>query len=186
MTELLASRFKDLFLVDGAETFCHDLKRRFPNAKVVHSIFEEYKPNCKFDNIILGHVLEHVIDPVEILAMAKTWLNPNGRILAAVPNARSLHRQAAVLMSLLKSEDSMNEADLHHGHRRVFNPESFRNAFLEAGLQIEIFGGYWLKPVSNKQIEENWSPEMLHAFMKLGERYPDISGEIYVVAGLTQ
>jgi hypothetical protein len=36
--------------------------------------------------------------------------------------------------------------------------------------------------VSNKQIEANWTPEMLDAFMQLGERYPDIAGEIYVVA----
>jgi hypothetical protein len=72
--------------------------------------------------------------------------------------------------------------DLHHGHRRVFNPETFRNAFYQAGLQIEVFGGYWMKPVSNKQIEDNWSAEMLDAFMKLGERYPDIAGEIYIVA----
>jgi hypothetical protein len=78
----------------------------------------------------------------------------------------------------------MNDMDRHHGHRRVFNPETFRQAFTQAGLNIEIFGGYWLKPVSNKQIEDNWTPEMLDAFMQLGERYPDVAGEIYVIAGL--
>jgi len=184
MTEYLAARFADLTLVDGADTFCRELVRRYPKAEVVHSLFEHYNPARKFDNIVLGHVLEHVADPVEILSLAKHWLTPSGRILAAVPNARSLHRQAAVLMGLLESEESMNEADRHHGHRRVFNPETFRNAFLKAGLAIEIFGGYWLKPVSNRQIEENWSADMLRAFMILGERYPDIAGEIYVVASL--
>jgi hypothetical protein len=72
--------------------------------------------------------------------------------------------------------------DIHHGHRRVFNPESFRNVFLNSGLSVDVFGGYWMKPVSNKQIEESWTPEMLEAFMQLGERYPDIAAEIYVVA----
>lgn len=85
-------------------------------------------------------------------------------------------------MSLLPTEESLNEADIHHGHRRVFNPESFRHAFLAAGLTVEVFGGYWLKPLSSRQIEEMWTPEMLEAFMQLGERYPDISGEIFVVA----
>jgi 2-polyprenyl-3-methyl-5-hydroxy-6-metoxy-1,4-benzoquinol methylase len=183
MTEHLAKRFADLTLVDGAETFCRDLSARYPKTQVVHSLFESYNPNRKFDNIILGHVLEHVTDPEEILARAKSWLTPSGRILAAVPNARSLHRQAAVLMGLLASEDSMNEMDRHHGHRRIYNPESFRSSFVQAGLNIEVFGGFWLKPVSNKQIDENWTPEMLEAFMKLGERYPDIAGEIYIVAG---
>ena len=45
-----------------------------------------------------------------------------------------------------------------------------------------MFGGYWIKPLSNGQIEQNWTAEMLEAFMELGERYPDIAGEIYVVA----
>jgi 2-polyprenyl-3-methyl-5-hydroxy-6-metoxy-1,4-benzoquinol methylase len=128
--------------------------------------------------------LEHVLDPVDILSRARRWLGTNGRVMAAVPNSRSLHRQAAVLMGLLPFEESLNEADIHHGHRRVFNPETFRDCFREAGFAIEIFGGYWLKPVSNKQIESSWSPEMLDAFMKLGERYPDVAGEIYVIARL--
>lgn len=183
MTNLLARLGKELTLVEGSRKFCSDLQTQFPDANVIHSLFEEFKPNRKFDNIVLGHVLEHVQDPVDILRHAGQWLTPSkGRIFAAVPNARSLHRQAAVLLGMLPQEDALNEMDVHHGHRRVFNPESFRNAFYQAGLSIEIFGGYWLKPVSNKQIEDSWSPEMLDAFMQLGERYPDIAGEIYVIA----
>lgn len=186
MTARLAKQGKKLTVVDGAETFCESLRSRFPEARVVHSLFEEFKPQEQFDNIVLGHVLEHVEDAAAILKLVKSWLKADGRVLAAVPNARSVHRQAAVLMGLLPFEEAMNEADRHHGHRRVFNPETYRNAFIQAGLRIEIFGGYWLKPVSNRQIEETWSPEMLEAFMQLGERYPDIAGEIYVVAGHPQ
>jgi 2-polyprenyl-3-methyl-5-hydroxy-6-metoxy-1,4-benzoquinol methylase len=183
MTELLAKTNKKLTLVEGSRLFCKDLKQRFPQVEIVHALFEEFQPNQLFDNIILGHVLEHVQHPVNILSRAKEWLRPGtGRLFAAVPNARSLHRQAAVLMGLLPHEDALNEMDIHHGHRRVFSPESFRNIFYQAGLKIEISGGYWMKPVSNKQIEDNWTPQMLDAFMQLGERYPDIAGEIYVVA----
>jgi len=183
MSELLASAGKKMTLVEGSGRFCDSLRQRFPDANVVHCLFEEFESTQEFDNIILGHVLEHVQDPVDILSRARKWLKPRtGRLFAAVPNARSLHRQAAVIMGLLKSEDALNEMDVHHGHRRVFNPESFRNTFLQAGFQIEIFGGYWMKPVSNRQIETTWSAEMLDAFMRLGERYPDIAGEIYVVA----
>lgn len=183
MTELLATTGKRMTLVEGSGLFCEDLRKRFPQAKVVNMLFEEYRPEEQFDNIILGHVLEHVQDPVDILKRARQWLRPQtGRLFAAVPNARSLHRQAAVIMGMLPQEDALNEMDIHHGHRRVFNPESYRNAFFQAGLQVEIFGGYWMKPVSNKQIETNWTPQMLEAFMQLGERYPDIAGEIYVVA----
>jgi 2-polyprenyl-3-methyl-5-hydroxy-6-metoxy-1,4-benzoquinol methylase len=182
MTQMLAGTGKSLTVVEGSRAFCDSIAARHPAVDVVHSLFEDYAPARRFDNIVLGHVLEHVEAPAGIVARAANWLTPQGRILAAVPNSRSLHRQAAVLMQLLPSEDALNEMDVHHGHRRVFSPESFRQCFLGAGLAIDIFGGYWLKPLSNRQIEQTWTPAMLEAFMQLGERYPDIAGEIYVVA----
>ncbi len=182
MTEQLAQLGKRLTLVEGAEAFSLDLTRRFPTARVVNSLFEEFETDETFDNIVLGHVLEHVEDPVQILGKAACWLTPAGRILAAVPNSRSLHRQAAVIMGLLPFEEALNDLDRHHGHRRVFNPETFRRVFIDVGLQIEVFGGYWCKPVSNHQMEEAWSEEMVESFMQLGERYPDIAGEIYIIA----
>lgn len=184
MTERLVKLGAPVTCVDGSEVFCKRLQEKYPSLEVINSLFEDFKSEKKFQNIVLGHVLEHVDDPVEILKLARNWLAEDGILFAAVPNARSLHRQAAVIMGLLRAEDEMNEMDRHHGHRRVFNPETFRQAFLQASLDIDFFGGYWLKPVSNKQIETTWSEEMLDAFMKLGERYPDISGEIYVVAKL--
>jgi 2-polyprenyl-3-methyl-5-hydroxy-6-metoxy-1,4-benzoquinol methylase len=182
MTSLLSCLGMELTLVEGSAQFCEGLRQRFPQATVVHSLFEAYQPSERFDNIVLGHVLEHVADPAGIVKSASEWLAPGARMFAAVPNARSLHRQAAVIMGLLSEEHELNKLDLHHGHRRVFDPESFRALFLQAGLHIESFGGYWLKPVSNAQIEQSWNSSMLDAFMRLGERYPDIAGEIYVVA----
>jgi 2-polyprenyl-3-methyl-5-hydroxy-6-metoxy-1,4-benzoquinol methylase len=182
MTQLLYALDKKLTLVEGAKTFCDSLKERFPNAEVINSLFEEYQPSQTFDNIVLGHVLEHVENPIDILSRAANWLSPQGRILAAVPNSRSIHRQAAVIMGLLPFEEALNEMDKHHGHRRVFNPETYRQAFLQSGLEIDVFGGYWLKPLSSGQIEQTWTNEMLAAFMQLGERYPDIAGEIYIIA----
>jgi len=182
MTQRLATLGLKMTLVEGSARFCDALSARFPDATVEHALFEEFEPTEKFDNIVLGHVLEHVQDPVDILSRARQWLAPNGRIFGAVPNARSLHRQAAVTMGMLPAEDALNEADRHHGHRRVFNPETFRQAFSQAGLHVDLFGGYWMKPISNAQIEAIWTPQMIEAFMVLGERYPDIAGEIYVLA----
>lgn len=182
MTDLLVGLGQPLTCVDGGKLFCDSIAARYPEVETVHSLFEEYVPPISFESIILGHVLEHVEDPVAILSLASRWLTPTGRIMAAVPNARSLHRQAAVLMGLLSFEEELNEADHHHGHRRVYTPETFRRDFTQAGLDIEVFGGYWLKPLSNAQLEATHTKEMIDAFMKLGERYPDISGEIYIIA----
>ena len=182
MTASLAEVFPDLTIVEGSSTFCAELSRRYPTANVVCSLFEEFRPSRQFDVIVMGHVLEHVADPRALLSTARNWLGDDALVYAAVPNARSVHRQAAVLMGLLEEEHALNDTDRHQGHRRVYDPEGLRADFLATGYRIEIFGGYWIKPISNAQIDAQWSAEMLDAFMQLGERYPDIAAEIYVVA----
>jgi len=183
VTALVAASYcADLTVVDGSDLFCRSLRQRFPAVNVQCSLFEQFHPDCQFDTVILSHVLEHVASPTTLLQSVRAWLSPHGAVYAAVPNARSIHRQAAVLMRALPNEHSLNETDIHHGHRRVYGPESFRNEFVAAGLTIRLFGGYWLKPLSNAQIDASWTPDMLEAFMRLGERYPDIAAEIYVVA----
>jgi 2-polyprenyl-3-methyl-5-hydroxy-6-metoxy-1,4-benzoquinol methylase len=182
MTEYLLKYAKTLTLVEGSSVFCDMLRKKYPHAKVINSLFEELQLDLKYDFIILGHVLEHVNDPVTILTRLKKFLKPEGKVMAVVPNSHSLHRQAAVIMGLLDKEDSLSEKDVHHGHRRVYNPAMFRQHFNSAGYNIEQFGGYWIKPLSDAQIESSWTPEMLDAFFKLGEIYPDIAAEIYIVA----
>jgi 2-polyprenyl-3-methyl-5-hydroxy-6-metoxy-1,4-benzoquinol methylase len=183
LSEHLAQRYgRELSLVDGSEIFCSILRDRFPTADIVCSLFEDYAPERTYDFIVMGHVLEHVADPVALLRRARGWLSPGGCVFVAVPNANSLHRQAAVLMGLLSSVHELNEADIHHGHRRVYDTKALLRDFQEAGLQINVSGGYWLKPLANAQLEAQWSPEQLEAFMVLGEFHPEIAAEIYAVA----
>ena len=68
MTEHLYKLNRELTLVDGSEIFCSELKQKFPGTKVIESLFEDFKTDEVYENIIMGHVLEHVEDPVAILA----------------------------------------------------------------------------------------------------------------------
>ena len=181
-TDVLYPYFNDYTIVDGADFFVESLKQRYPKIKAYCSLFEDYSPDIKYDNIVLGHVLEHVKDPVDILKKCSKWLNQEGKILCAVPNANSIHRQAAVSMGILDSIYQLNETDIKNGHRRVYDLQSFRSDFEKAGLKIVASGGYWLKPVSNRQINEGWTDDMVDAFLKLGEKYSEIAAEIYVVS----
>jgi 2-polyprenyl-3-methyl-5-hydroxy-6-metoxy-1,4-benzoquinol methylase len=105
MTGHLMKHFADLTCVEGAPDFCDILQKRYPRLQVVNALFENFEPSRRFDNIILGHVLEHVSNPVALLERVRIWLSANGKVFASVPNARSVHRQMGVLMGLLETED---------------------------------------------------------------------------------
>lgn len=182
MTDLLSMHYDDYTVVDGADFFVQAILDRHPKITGIVSLFEDFMPERSYDNIVLGHVLEHVENPVDILKKCRSWLSEGGVVVAAVPNSHSIHRQAAVYMKLLQSEKQLNETDHKNGHRRVYDIELLRKNFLDADLKIIQSGGYWLKPVSNAQIDATWTEDMLQAFLQLGEKYPDIAGEIYVIA----
>ena len=181
-TKLLVEAFDDVTAIDGSKALCDKVAAEVPGVDVVCELFERWEPGRTWDTIVLNHTLEHVHDPVEILGYAKRWLSPDGVVLGSVPNSRSLHRQAAVLMGMLPVENALTPTDERAGHRRVSSPEEFRAQFTEAGLRVVHSGGYWLKPLSNAQIDASFTDEMNRAFMILGERYPDIAAENYVVA----
>jgi 2-polyprenyl-3-methyl-5-hydroxy-6-metoxy-1,4-benzoquinol methylase len=181
-TRLLLEAFSDVTVIDGSRALADKVAAEFPGATVVCELFERYEPKRTFDTIVLNHTLEHVADAVQTLELAKRWLAPDGLIVASVPSSGSLHRQAAVLMGMLPVEYALTPSDERAGHRRVCSPESFQAMFRQAGLKVHHAGGYWLKPVSNAQTDEWFTEEMIEAFMILGERYPDIAAETYVIA----
>jgi 2-polyprenyl-3-methyl-5-hydroxy-6-metoxy-1,4-benzoquinol methylase len=182
MTNNLIKNCYSLTVIEGSTVFANHLKTKYPQINVINSLFEDAVINEKFDNIVLGHVLEHVSDPSIVLQKVLSWLKPSGVVLCSVPNARSIHRQVAVEMGLIPSIFAMSEKDVHHGHTHIYTPETLREIFLSNGFKIISTGGYWLKPISDSQIEQSWNENMLSAFMKLGEFYPDIAAEIYVIA----
>ncbi len=184
MTQWLAQDFKEVTVVDGSETFLREVAGKIscPNVRFVASLFEEYDPQDCYEVIMATHILEHLDDPVQVLRRSKQWLSPGGKIMLAVPNARSLHRCVGVKMGLLSSTESLNEQDVILGHRRVYTPELLRKHVTDAGLRVDEFGGNMLKPLSNRQIEENWSDELIQAFFDLGEDWPELCAEIFVIA----
>jgi trans-aconitate methyltransferase len=181
-TRILLESFDDVTVIDGSRQLADKVAGEFPGVTVVCDLFERWEPGRSFDTIVLNHTLEHVNDPVEVLSYAASWLAPGGVVCASVPSAGSLHRQAAVLMGMLPSENSLTPSDFRGGHRRVSTPAEFRAQFTEAGLRVDHSGGYWLKPVSNGQTDEWFTSEMIDAFMVLGERYPEMAAETYAIA----
>jgi len=180
MTKRLRNDFENLTVVEGAAPLLAMIPD-YENVTKVQCIFEEFEPEQPFNTIVMEHILEHVDKPVELLQRASAWLAPNGRLIAGVPNARSFHRLIAVKMGLLERPEQLNERDHTLGHRRVYSPETFRADIESAGLQVLTLGGVFFKPLSNKQIEDDWSDELIEGAYQLGKDFQNNACEIFAV-----
>lgn len=185
MTQRLCGEFEELTVIDGSQQFLDQLvlNVKASNIKVVCSLFEEYETEVKYDTIFMTHILEHLDDPTLVLEKAKNWLSESGRIIIAVPNANSLHRLIGVKMGMLQTPQSLNDQDIKLGHRRVYTPDLLKAHVTAAGLNVIHLGGQMIKPLSNRQIESQWSDELIKAFFDLGDDMPEYCSEIFMVAG---
>lgn len=185
-TSFLAEEFESVIAVDASENTIASVKRKLAgrdNITYLVSYIEQLQLKTPVANIVLSHLLEHLPDPAGSLAKMNDLLSPGGIIYVSVPNALSLHRQVAVHMGLLKTCNALNDMDRQLGHLRVYTPQLLQEHVAASGLRIISSGGSMLKPLSNAQIAQQWTDEMIDGFIKAGEQYPELCGDIYVVAG---
>lgn len=180
MTQFLIHDFELLTVVDGASELLDKIPER-TNLVKIHALFEKFQPEKLFNSIIMEHILEHVDEPVALLERVKCWLAPGGKLFLGVPNGGSIHRRVAVKMGLLEHPCQLNARDHALGHRRVYTPETFRKDIEASGLSIDVIGGVFFKPLSNGQIQEHWTEEMIQGFYELGKDFPELSAEIYAI-----
>lgn len=180
MTAMLAEHFAQVVVVEGAKHLLDAIPDR-PNLTKAHSLFEDFRPGQLFETIIMEHVLEHVEDPVAILKLASPWLTPDGVIVVGVPNANSFHRLAAVKMGMLSDVHELNARDHEVGHRRVYDWGSLRSDIEAAGLRVGRMDGVFFKPLSNGQIDQHWSEQMIEGFYELGKDFPENAAEITAI-----
>lgn len=187
-TEYLLNHFDHVTSVDGSSEAIRDLRKRFPSSKLeaVCSYFETFENSKQYDTVVLAHILEHVDNPHEVLQAARKFLKPGGAMIIDVPNAMSLHRQIGVEMGLLKKVTDLNEGDISIGHKRVYTPQAFQDEVSKADMHIKHFGGVFIKILSNAQSEKTFDERQLRALLTVGERYPEIAGEMYIIAELPQ
>lgn len=180
MTQFLVGDFEQLTVVDAAGELLQRIPSP-PNLVKVCSLFEEFQAARSFDTIVMEHIVEHVAEPVALLRKVREWLKPGGRILVGVPNGHSIHRLVAVKMGLLREPCQLNSRDEALGHRRVYTRATLSSDLAAGGLAIEELGGVFFKPLSNKQIQDHWSEEMIDGFYELGKGFPEHAAELYAV-----
>jgi len=187
MTSLIADMVDHLTVVDGSKTFIEMASDRVPgDVQFVHSLFEDYKSEKKFDYIFATFVLEHVNDAVGFLSAARGLLNNHGLLFLVVPNGRALSRQLARHMGLLDDLYALTPNDINHGHRRVYDRVMLSRDIEAAGLLQVAQGGLLLKLLADFQMDKLIESGVLgksqqEGLYKMGLEYPDLAGSLFSV-----
>ncbi|TKY81483.1 class I SAM-dependent methyltransferase [Pectobacterium polonicum] len=188
-TGIIASRLNTLpssiaiDIIEGSDLLCKQAEERFGGRIcIINSFFEYYEPSKKYDVILALHILEHVEEPINLLRKFNSWLNVGGVVIAAVPNANSIHRKLAVMLDLQPCLEHLSQRDIAVSHKRVYMPWQLESDFKAAGFFVEEISGYFLKVVPNSMML-NWPPELISALTKISDNIPsELLANILLVA----
>lgn len=170
--------FKKHLILDGSNEIINNFKKKYPNFKsrIYETYFENFETDEKFDLIVMGFILEHVDNPVEIMKYYKQFLTPNGRMFLSVPNAEVMNRKLGELSGLLEDVTELSENDILLGHQRFYTRETFIKDIELSGLEVVNIEGIYLKPFTTKQmLSLNLDESILNSLCQLGVNYPELS-----------
>lgn len=187
VANILSKYFSDYLVLDGSEDIIEKYKKENPDSKarIKQTFFEDFKPDEQYDLIVMGFILEHVDNPLEILNRYKKFLSSDGKIIIAVPNAEAMNRRIGYYANLLDDLHKLSNMDKLLGHKRYFDIQSIKKLITDAGLIEDSIEGIYLKPVTTDQmLSLNFSESILKAFCDLGVLYPELSVGIMVEASI--
>jgi 2-polyprenyl-3-methyl-5-hydroxy-6-metoxy-1,4-benzoquinol methylase len=91
-------------------------------------------PNNYFDCITFNDVLEHVLEPTEVLRLIKPKLRIDGVIIASIPNVRYISNLYELLIK--KDWEYKDSGILDSTHFRFFTQKSMKRMFENAGYKL--------------------------------------------------
>ncbi len=105
--------------------------------------FDEVFANETFDVVLYGDVLEHLLDPEEVLRKTTRVLAPGGYVVASIPNVA----HASVRLTLLHGNFRYTDVGLlDRTHLRFFTRETVAQLFDGAGYAIQAWRRVVLSP----------------------------------------
>ncbi|HYZ10695.1 MAG TPA: glycosyltransferase [Actinomycetota bacterium] len=132
---------------------------------------EETFPADRFDVVIFGDVLEHLVDPAGVLLRTAAVLAPGGYVVASIPNIT----HGSVRLSLMAGQFRYTETGLlDRTHLRFFDRRGVEELFEDTGyavrewrrVQMDLF-----QPPEVDLLEDAFPPELIERIRKAPEAF---------------
>lgn len=106
----------------------------------------------KFDTVVAAEILEHLVDPLATLKIAKSLLSQQGQIIVSLP-----HVGHAAVMACVFNSDFAYQQDglLDRTHLRFFGIKNIQDLFEDAGLHIEE-ASFIVKSPGSTELMAQW------------------------------
>jgi 2-polyprenyl-3-methyl-5-hydroxy-6-metoxy-1,4-benzoquinol methylase len=122
----------------------------------------------RFDLVCYNDVLEHVVDPWDLLRQTRSWLDEGGAVIALIPSIQF----APAVWALLKGRwDYTDTGTLDRTHLRFFTRATMVEMFEQAGyrvLQVEgvnPYAGSWPHdPPGPRKLAKRFIPRLMGDF----------------------
>lgn len=187
-TPKLVEMFKEVVTIDASYELLNEMKKKLadkPWTPIV-TLFEEFKPDKKFDVVLATNVLEHVDNPSLILELAyKKWLNEGGVLVVVVPHALSLHRRLGVKMGLASYLGELSDADKRNGHKWCFSCFDMEKMLSKAGFEIVEKKGMFSTLFPNSMLMQ-CNNDQLRGMFELGLELPIEYSAVFYFMGVVK
>ena len=140
-----------------------EIARQFADEMIVANVekldFSAAFSNQRFDVVMFGDVLEHLVDPRNALEKTRGVLSDQGYVVASIPNVA----HSSVRLMLLDGKFGYTEKGLlDYTHLRFFTREGMHRLFESAGYEITSWKRIETDGLSDPFAEDlRWSAENL-------------------------
>ncbi len=135
LSEGCCGRYVGVELFDTAAAEARDVLSEVVTGNVETLTFD-WQP-ASFDAIIFSEVLEHLVEPGEVLKKLARFVRPGGMLLASSPNISHWR----VIRELIRGQFHLQDQGVFdRTHLRWFTPDTFSGLIEEAGFAVEEIG----------------------------------------------
>jgi 2-polyprenyl-3-methyl-5-hydroxy-6-metoxy-1,4-benzoquinol methylase len=138
----------------------------------------------KFDVLIFSHVLEHLIDPVEVIRRLLPYLKLGGKIIIAIPNIANWRERWKISLGRFEYTDSgvMDKTHLHFytfytSIKSLINPINelkVESHFVNGSVPLAFFRYYLLTTGMKKTLDQlgcKYAPNMFGSEILIVAKY---------------